>query len=118
MGRTGLGQTFTFQGDYFQHGDLFDVLAAQPQLSFQMIALEPQMSRDSRYELSLDDGFTAHTSFPDSNRVGTRFNLPGAVELDAVRQRVYVAYPSADAVALSQPSTTPVGVNGSIEVRR
>ncbi|MBK7860489.1 MAG: hypothetical protein IPJ65_18140 [Archangiaceae bacterium] len=102
LGRSGSGQTLTFAGTYTAHYPGYD--PSRPALSIAFpssYTLHP----DERYVIAVDDGFleTAFTLTTVGCSVGAT-TLPGAIFADSIRQKIFVGYPSANAIIELDPS--------------
>lgn len=117
MGRTGNNQDFAFPANvadryarYYYHPPpdpdhpeiVFDPTV--PQIQFTMGPGAPDIQRDWQYAMQVDSGFAPEFVAVDVNIVGIEFHSPGASayvgalpDLTDI-SRLYVAYPSANAV--------------------
>ena len=101
MGRSGPDREFSFAGRYFLRYLDFD--ASRPALRVRFGPGEVAPVRDSRWVLELDNGFLPYIATVDSS-VGCAAHMPGTPIVDLVRQRLFVAYPSANGVMEINPS--------------
>lgn len=109
MGRTGPGKEFIFQGSYDRHPVGFD--PAVPAIRLTMgEAQYPQIPRDARWVLEMSDHYAPYVATVDSSS-GCPPSLPGTPVLDNLRQRLFVAYASANGIVEVDPA---VAFRGSL----
>ena len=123
MGRTGNSQTFAFPaavgeraGRYYYHQpfnpgrpELTPYDPTVPQLQFVMGDGDPNIQRDYRYSLGIGSGYAPEYVIADTASLGIDFHAPGysayarALSDGTDVSRLYVAYPSANAILEFQP---------------
>jgi len=123
MGRTGNSQTFAFPaavgeraGRYFYHQpfnpgrpELTPYDPTVPQLQFVMGDGDPNIQRDYRYSIGIGSGYAPEYIIADTASLGIDFHAPGysayarALSDGTDVSRLYVAYPSANAILEFQP---------------
>jgi hypothetical protein len=132
MGRTGNSQTFAFPaavgeraGRYFYHQpfnpgrpELTPYDPTVPQLQFVMGDGDPNIQRDYRYSIGIGSGYAPEYVIADTASLGVDFHAPGysayarALTDGTDISRLYVAYPSANAILEFQPQLlTPNAAN-------
>ena len=132
MGRTGNSQTFAFPaavgdraGRYFYHQapdlsrpELAPFDPTVPQLQFVMGNGDPSIQRDYRYSITIASGYAPEWITADTGSLGADFHAPGysayarAFSDGTDVSRLYVAYPSANAILEFQPQLlTPNAAN-------
>jgi hypothetical protein len=110
MGRTGNGQSFRYPADsattyshYYYHPDGFDPVNPQPQFQFAMGPGDPNIQQDWYYSMKVDPNFAPEFISVDLS-LGVEFHTPGnstyvgALPDSTDVSRLYVAYPTANAV--------------------
>jgi hypothetical protein len=101
MGRTGPNQVFEYHGTYFYHADGYNPNA--PTFTFRFDQLDPQIQRDWAYRLQTIAAYTAEYIHVDPG-FGIDYHIPGdLVHVSYLPdggafQRLFVAYPPANAV--------------------
>ncbi len=132
MGRIGSSQTFAFPADlgerpgrYYYHQP-FDLSRPElptydptvPQLQFVMGQGDPSIRRDYHYSIIIDAGYVPEFVTADTGSLGVDFHAPGSSAYARVLSdgtdvsRLYVAYPSANAILEFQPQLlTPNSAN-------
>jgi hypothetical protein len=102
MGRTGPGQTFTFASAYDRHPAGYD--ASVPGLKWVMGQVKStDLPKDARWVLEVADHYAPYVATIDSS-AGCAPSLPGTPVLDNVRQRLFVAYASANGIVEVDPT--------------
>jgi len=115
LGRSHAGGHFTYSGPYYiRNPEAFDPAAPTLIMDFGLDTIANPPVRGSIWQIDIEGAFAPMASLVDTNSVSCLSAFfPGAGVYDPVRNRLFVAYPSANGVMEVNPSTVLRGLIGN-----